>query len=76
MLCLKLSSVYLQYVNERAAHLKIDRVSCRCHLGRSNPLISPVVGWFSIIGVKTSPALGGHKSNIGTKNENFIILLL
>ena len=41
------SSAYFQYVhvNERAAHVKIDRVSHRCR-----PLISPVIGWFSTIG--------------------------
>ena len=33
--CLKLSSVYFQYVNERATNLKLDRDS---------PLISPVDG--------------------------------
>ena len=27
------SSMYFQYVNERAAYVKIDRVSCRCGPG-------------------------------------------
>ena len=36
-------SVYFHYVNERAAHVKIDRVD----LGRSKYLISLVVGWLS-----------------------------
>ena len=44
MLCLKLSSVDFQYVNERAAHVKIDR---GVDLGCSNSLISPIVGWIS-----------------------------
>ena len=26
-------SVYFQFVNERAAYVKIDRVSCRCRPG-------------------------------------------
>ena len=30
MLCLKHSSVYFQYVNEQAAHVKIDCDFCRC----------------------------------------------
>ena len=34
------SSVYFQYVNERAALVKIDRVSRRCHLGRRKPHFS------------------------------------
>ena len=34
MLCLKHSSVYFQYVNERAARVKKDRDSCRCRLGK------------------------------------------
>ena len=45
------SSVYFRYVNERAAHVKIDHVSCRCHLGSSKSPISLVVGWFSTTGV-------------------------
>ena len=40
------SSVYFQYVNERAAHVKIDRDSRRYRPERNNSLISPVVGWF------------------------------
>ena len=43
MLCLKISTVYFQYVNERGAHVKIDRVD----LGDSNSLLSLVVGLFS-----------------------------
>ena len=43
-------SVYFQYVNERAAHVKIDRVSRRCHPG-SKFLISLFVGWLSTTGV-------------------------
>ena len=35
------SSAYFQYVNERAGHVKMDRVSFRC---RSKSLISLVVG--------------------------------
>ena len=35
------SSVYIQYVNERAAHVKIDRVSHWCR----------PVGWHSATGV-------------------------
>ena len=27
------SSVYFQYVNERAAYVNIDRVSCQCKSG-------------------------------------------
>ena len=27
------ASVYFQYINERAAHVKIDRVSCWCRPG-------------------------------------------
>ena len=45
--CLKLSSVYFQYVNERAAHEKIDSVD----LVHSNSLISLAVGYFSTTGV-------------------------
>ena len=41
------SSVYFQYVNERPAHVKINRVD----LGRSKSLISLVVGWLSTTGV-------------------------
>ena len=51
MLCLKLSSVDFQYVNERAARVKIDSEPRRCRPGRSNSLISPIVGWFSNTGV-------------------------
>ena len=39
--------VYFQYINERAARVKIDRVPVGVDLGRSNSLISLVVGWFS-----------------------------
>ena len=42
MLCLKLSSVYFQYVNEQTTHVKIDTDSNPC---RPGPF--PVVGWFS-----------------------------
>ena len=45
------SSVYFQHVNERAAHVKIDRVSRRCRPGRSKSLIPLVVGWLSTTGV-------------------------
>ena len=41
------SSINFQYVNERAAHVKIDRVD----LGYSKFLISLVVGWFLTTGV-------------------------
>ena len=41
------SSVHFQCVNERAAHIKIDRVSLGADLGRSISLIYLVVGWFS-----------------------------
>ena len=51
MPCLKLFSVYFQYVNEQAAPEKIDRDSVVVDLGRSNSLISLVVGWFSTTGV-------------------------
>ena len=40
-------SVYLQYVNERAAHVIIDGVD----LGRSKSLISLVISWLSTTGV-------------------------
>ena len=30
---LEASSAYFKYVNERAGHVKIDRVSCRCRSG-------------------------------------------
>ena len=39
------SSVYFQYLNERAAHVKIDCASLGVDLGRSKSLISLVVGW-------------------------------
>ena len=42
---------YFQYVNERAAHVKIDHVSIGVNLGHSKSLISLVVGWFSTTGV-------------------------
>ena len=51
MLCFKLSSVYFQHVNERAAHVKIDHDPRQCRPGPSNSLISPVVEWFSTTGV-------------------------
>ena len=38
------SHVYFQYVNERAAHVKIGRVSRLWRLGHSKSLISLVVG--------------------------------
>ena len=44
--CLNLSSVYCQYVNERAARVKIDRDSVVVDLGYSNSQIS-LVRWFS-----------------------------
>ena len=40
------SSVYFQYVNERATLVKIDHVSHQCRLGCSKSLISLVVRWF------------------------------
>ena len=46
----KALSVYFQYVNKRAAHVKIDRVSVGVNLVRSKSLISLVVGWLSITG--------------------------
>ena len=48
---LEASSVCFQYVNERAAHVRIDRVSVGVDLGRSKSLISLVVGWLSTAGV-------------------------
>ena len=45
------SSVCFQYVNEQAAHVKIDRVSRGVDLGRSKSLISLAVGWHSTTGV-------------------------
>ena len=45
------SPVYSQYVNERAAHVQIDHVSVGVYLGRSNSLISLVIGWLSTTGV-------------------------
>ena len=47
------SSVYFQCVNERAAHVKIDRVSVGVDLGHSTSksLISLVIGCLSTIGV-------------------------
>ena len=47
----EVSSVYFQYVNEHAAHVKIDRVSGRCRPGRSKSLIALFVVWFSTTGV-------------------------
>ena len=44
------SSVYFQYVNEEAAHVKIDRVSRRCRPGHSKSLMSVVVGWILLLG--------------------------
>ena len=41
------SSVHFQYVNEGAAHVKIDCVSCWCRLSGNKSLISLVVEWFS-----------------------------
>ena len=41
------SPVFLQYVNERAAHVKIDHVSRRCRPDRSKSLISLIVEWLS-----------------------------
>ena len=43
------SSVYFQYVNEEAAHVKIDRVSSRCRLGHSKSVMSVVVGWILLL---------------------------
>ena len=40
-----------QYVNERAAHVKINVIPVGVDLGSSNSLISHVVGWFSTTGV-------------------------
>ena len=50
MLCLKLSSVYFQYVNEQAAYVKIDHDSVGVNLGHSDSLITLVVGWVSNTG--------------------------
>ena len=44
------SSVYFQYVNERAALVKIDHVPVGVDLGRSKILISLIFGWFSTTG--------------------------
>ena len=44
------SSVYFQYVNVRAAHVKIDLDSVGVDLGHSNTLIPPVVGRFRLLG--------------------------
>ena len=44
------SSVYFQYVNERAAHLKIDPVSVDVDLGLSISLISLVSDSFRLLG--------------------------
>ena len=41
------SPVCFQYVNERCAHVKINRVSVGVNLGRSKSVISVVAGWFS-----------------------------
>ena len=38
-------------VNERAAHVKIDRDAVGVDLGHSNSLLSPVVGWLLTSGV-------------------------
>ena len=43
--------VFFQYVNERAAHVKIGHDPVDLGLGRSNFLISPIVGWFSTTAV-------------------------
>ena len=46
------SSVYVQYVNERAAHVKKNPVfPVGVDLGRSKFLITLVVGWLSTTGV-------------------------
>ena len=45
------SSVYFQCVNERDAHVKIDRVSRWCRPGYSKSLISLVIGCLSTTGV-------------------------
>ena len=39
-------SVYFQYLNERATHVKIDMFPVGVDLGRSKSVISLVVGWF------------------------------
>ena len=44
-------SVYFQYVNKQAAHVKIDHASVIVNLGRSKSLISLVVGWLTTTGV-------------------------
>ena len=46
MLCFKLSSVYFQYVNERAAHVKMTVIPVGVDQGRINSLISPDVDGF------------------------------
>ena len=48
---LEASSVYFQYVNKQAAHVKIDHVSRGFNLGFSKSLISLVVRWLSTTGV-------------------------
>ena len=40
------SSVYFQYVNERAAHVKLTVFPFGVDLGCSKSFISHVVGWF------------------------------
>ena len=45
------SPVYFQCVNERAAHVKIDRVSRWFDLGQSKSPISLVIGCLSTTGV-------------------------
>ena len=44
-------SVCLQHLNERGAHVKIDRFPFGVDLGRSKSLISLAVGGFSTTGV-------------------------
>ena len=44
------SSVYFQCVNECAAHVKIDRVSCWCRPWQSKSLTSSVVGCLRLQG--------------------------
>ena len=44
-------SVYFEYVNEQAAHIKIHSIFLGVDLVRSKSLISLVVGWFSTTGV-------------------------
>ena len=45
------SSVSFQCVNEKAAHVKIDRVPVGVDLGHSTSLISLVIGCLSTSGV-------------------------